>query len=267
MNLSQTTAGPVRVALFGATAGQGVVWYTGQFYALYFIQTILNIQGSAANKIIAIALIFGTPLFVFFGWLSDRVGRKRIMMAGCVIAALAYMPIYAAMQRAVPPTKDFALGQPTIERAIDPVTKKETVTAVSKGERDGFTIVKKEIQPPKKGVNPNYQIVPTTAAFWTLAALVWLQVVFVTMVYGPIAAFLVELFPTRIRYTSMSLPYHIGNGVFGGLVPLIGTAVVAATDNKLSGLWYPISIAAITAILGSALIHEKRTADGFSETS
>ncbi len=193
----------VILALFGATAGQGVVWYTGQFYALYFLQTVLKVDFVLANKIIAIALLFGTPFFILFGWLSDKIGRKKIMLTGMVIAALTYIPIYQGM---------------------------EHYATLSDG--------------------------PETTM---LTVLVFIQVIYVTMVYGPIAAFLVELFPTHIRYTSMSLPYHIGNGVFGGLVPFIGTAIVASTGNHFAGLIYPICVALITALIGAIFIKEKRS--------
>lgn len=192
----------VLLALFGATAGQGVVWYTGQFYALYFLQTVLKVDFVLANKIIAVALLFGTPFFIVFGALSDKIGRKKIMLSGMVIAAITYIPIYQAM---------------------------EANATLPEG--------------------PNVTM---------LTLLVFVQVLYVTMVYGPIAAFLVELFPTNIRYTSMSLPYHIGNGVFGGLVPFIGTAIVAAMGNHFSGLIYPIVVAVITAIIGAIFIKEKR---------
>ncbi len=190
----------VILALLGATAGQGVVWYTGQFYALYYLQTVLKINFVTANYIIAAALLLGTPLFIVFGALSDRIGRKPIMMTGCLLAVLTYIPIYRAMTAAS--GYDAALGV---------------------------------------SVNPNVI---------ALMLLVLVQVIYVTMVYGPIAAFLVELFPTRIRYTSMSLPYHIGNGIFGGLVPLIATYVVAQTGNIYAGLYYPMAIAAMTFIVG-----------------
>lgn len=181
-------------ALFGATAGQGVVWYTGQFYALYYLQTVLKIHFMTANFIVAVALLLATPFFIVFGAMSDTYGRKKIIMSGCLIAALSYYPIYMGMGYF----------------AVDPN-------------------------------NPNAVM---------LSILVFIQVIFVTMVYGPIAAYLVELFPTKIRYTSMSLPYHIGNGVFGGLVPLIGVAFVAYTGNIYSGLIYPITISLMTFIVG-----------------
>jgi MFS family permease len=263
----------VLIALFGATAGQGVVWYTGQFYALYFLQTVMNIQGSVANKIIAWALLFGTPFFIVFGFLSDRIGRKKLMMTACLLGALGYIPIYTAMQATLPPMD--SLGQPStkVESTIDPMTKKTIAVQIETWEQGELKVVKKT--PVESVANPvpkdptkdkpKTEITPPLATYWTLVGLVFIQVLLVTMVYGPIAAFLVELFPTRIRYTSMSLPYHIGNGVFGGLVPFIGTAMVDATGNKLAGLWYPIAIASVTFFIGSLLIHEKRTPEGFVE--
>jgi MFS family permease len=198
-------------ALLGATAGQGVVWYTGQFYALYYLQTVLKVDFVTTNVIIAAALLLGTPLFIFFGALSDRVGRKPIMMAGCLLAVLTYIPIYRAMTAAA-----------------------------------GFV-------PGEGSPNPNVL---------ALTALVLVQVIYVTMVYGPIAAFLVELFPTRIRYTSMSLPYHIGNGVFGGLVPFVATAVVAQTGNMYAGLYYPMAIALMTFVVGTFWLPSARVEEG-----
>ncbi len=197
----------VIVALFGATAGQGVIWYTGQFYALYYLQTVLKVGFVTANYVIAVALLLGTPLFIVFGALSDRIGRKSIMMTGCLLALLTYIPIYRAMTAAA-----------------------------------GFD--------PGRGVSEAPNVV-------ALTLLVFVQVVYVTMVYGPIAAFLVELFPTRIRYTSMSLPYHIGNGIFGGLVPLIATVIVAKTGNMYAGLYYPMAIAGMTFIVGMLYVRER----------
>ena len=189
----------VLLALFGATAGQGVVWYTGQFYALYFLQTQLGVSLVDSNIIIAIALILGTPFFIFFGKLSDRIGRKPIILTGCLLGALTYFPLYMAMYQ----VKNPAMG---------------AEVSLMQGA--------------------------------LLVVIVLVQVLYVTMVYGPIAAFLVELFPTRIRYTSMSLPYHIGNGVFGGLVPFTATALVAATGNIYAGLIYPVAIASICFVVG-----------------
>ena len=187
------------VVLFGATAGQAVVWYTGQFYALIFLQNVLRVPLETAYKIVALGLLIGTPFFVVFGALSDRIGRKRIIMAGCLLAALTYIPIYRAMS-------SFA----------NPVN------------------------------------------FAALTGLIFLQVLYVTMVYGPIAAFLVESFPARIRYTSLSLPYHFGNGWFGGFMPLIATSLVAATGNRYAGLYFPIAIAVVTFIVGGLLLRETK---------
>jgi MFS family permease len=188
------------LVLFGATAGQAVVWYTGQFYALFFLQTVLKVPLATAYTVVAIALLLGAPLFVVFGSLSDRIGRKRIMMAGNLLAAISYYPLYHAMK-----------------------TYSSPVNTVM------------------------------------LTLMVFIQVIFVTMVYGPIAAFLVESFPAKIRYTSMSLPYHFGNGWFGGFLPLISTAVVAATGNIYAGLIYPIAVALLTFVVGSIFIKESYT--------
>ncbi len=189
----------VLIALFGAVAGQGVVWYTGQFYALFFLQRVAQVEFVTANLTIVYALLLATPFFVLFGSLSDRIGRKPIILTGCLLAAVFYVPIYHGMMHFAAP-----LNQPM------------------------------------------------------LVALVFLQVLFVTMVYGPIAAFLVELFPTRIRYTSMSLPYHIGNGIFGGLTPYIASSLVERTGNIYAGLAYPIAIAVMTVVVGFFLIKERR---------
>jgi MFS family permease len=262
----------VMIALFGATMGQGVVWYTGQFYALYFLQTVMNIEGPAANKIIAWGLIFGTPFFILFGALSDRIGRKKLIMAGLLLATVGYLPIYGAMQSVGTPTGPYTMVSQKVESTTDPITKAvKRFEMTQESSADGaIKNTKKSLAAPKPGEKPEkpkVEIVPTSAMFWMLVGLVWLQVIFVTLVYGPIAAFLVELFPTKIRYTSMSLPYHIGNGVFGGLVPFIGTAVVDLTGNKLSGVYYPIGIAALTFVIGMALIKERPTEAGFEEAA
>ncbi len=242
----------VLLALFGATAGQGVVWYTGQFYALYHMQTVLNIAKGSASMIVAAALILGTPLFIVFGALSDRIGRKKIIVAGCVLAAFSYIPIYSAMGSVADTAKFTGATTPNAAQVANGsvVTKIEydqaSVASTATPKPDGTSETKTEITP--KG----------TMMIVQLCGLVLLQVIFVTMVYGPIAAFLVELFPTRIRYTSLSVPYHIGNGVFGGLVPLIATALEKGTGNKLAGLAYPIGIALMTAIVGGFMIKEKR---------
>jgi MFS family permease len=233
----------VLISLFGATAGQGVVWYTGQFYALFYLQTILRVHGTSANYIVATALLLGMPLFVVFGALSDRIGRKRIMMAGCLLAALSYLPIYHAMQQVVGSNVVTAISQ------RNPVTGAIALTPQ--------TLVNGQLQPaaevlPFKGFAP----LMSDPIAWKLILLIFVQIIFVTMVYGPIAAYLVEAFPAKIRYTALSLPYHIGNGVFGGLLPLIGLTVVAQTGNIYAGLYYPIAVAGLTFVIGSILLKE-----------
>ena len=222
-----------------------MVWYTGQFYALFYLQTILKVDTTSANYIVAIALLMGMPLFVVFGALSDRLGRKRIMMLGCILAAVSYIPIYKAMQAAAGSNVVTAISQP------NPVTGALSLTPQ--------TIVNGILQPatavlPYSGLS---RLLSNPVA-WKLILLVFVQVIFVTMVYGPIAAYLVEAFPAKIRYTSLSLPYHIGNGVFGGLLPLIGLSVIARTGNIYAGLYYPIAVAGLTFIVGSLLLRETR---------
>src|SRR2546429_8391735 len=224
----------VLISLFGATAGQGVVWYTGQFYALFYLQTILKINTRTASIIIAIAVLLGMPFFTVFGALSDRIGRKKIIIAGCLIAVVTYIPLYKAME--------FYAGNnvETVKSTKNKVTGAIALTPLS---RDAAgTLV-----PAKEAPNPNVPM---------LVLLVLIQVVYVCMVYGPIAAYLVEAFPAGIRYTSLSLPYHIGNGVFGGMVPLIGLSICAATGNILAGLYYPMIVASMTFIVGSLLLKE-----------
>jgi MFS family permease len=235
----------VLISLFGATAGQGVVWYTGQFYALFYLQTILKVNPRSATYIIAIALLMGMPFFVFVGALSDRIGRKWIMMLGCLLAAVSYLPIYHAMQRAAGSEVVTAVSQ------TNPVTGAINLTPQ--------TIVNGALQPAKE-VLPYTDMgsLLSNPVAWKLILLVFIQVLFVTLVYGPIAAYLVEAFPAKIRYTALSLPYHIGNGVFGGLLPLIGLMVVAQTGNIYAGLYYPIVVASLTFIVGSLLLRETK---------
>jgi MFS family permease len=235
----------VLISLFGATAGQGVVWYTGQFYALFYLQTILKVNGRSANYIVAIALLIGMPLFVFFGALSDRIGRKWIMMAGCLLATIMYLPLYHAMQSAAGSNVVTAISQ------NNPVTGAINLTPQTR--------VNDVLQPaPEVLPYTDFSTLMSSSIAWKLILLVFVQVIFVTMVYGPIAAYLVEAFPAKIRYTSLSLPYHIGNGVFGGLLPLIGLTVIAQTGNIYAGLYYPIVVAGITFIVGSLLLKETR---------
>jgi MFS family permease len=235
----------VLVSLFGATAGQGVVWYTGQFYALFHLQAILKVNATSANTIVATALVLGMPFFVLFGALSDRIGRKRIMMAGCLLAALSYIPIYRAMQQAAGSNVVSAASQ------RNPVTGAIVLTPLTRV--DGTLRPAPEVLP-----YAGFGSLIAQPAARTLILLVFLQVLLVTMTYGPIAAFLVEAFPARIRYTALSLPYHIGNGVFGGLLPLIGLSVVARTGDIGAGLYYPIAVAGLTFVVGSLLLKETR---------
>ena len=256
----------VLLALFGATAGQGVIWYTGQFYALSFIQKTMNVEFVQSNYIIAIALLIGTPFFVFFGYWSDKIGRKGIMLCGMLLAIFLYRPIYSEMLDLT----DFSGSAKT---TINTSEKRETVmisgthdslttVTVSKTYADGTVfnetsrqriVHAAELPPPQV----SKEVSLSAGSFWMLVLLVAVQVIFVAMVYGPIAAFLVELFPTRIRYTSMSLPYHIGNGVFGGLTPFIAISLTSMPGaSPLDGLWYPIIISAICVVTGFLFINK-----------
>jgi MFS family permease len=235
----------VLISLFGATAGQGVVWYTGQFYALFYLQTILKVNGRSANYIVAIALLLGMPLFVFFGALSDRIGRKHIMMFGCLLAAVSYIPIYHALQHVAGSAVVTAISQRNPTTGAISLTPQSLVNGVKQPAKEVLTYT-------------SFGSFISEPVAWKLIMLVFIQVVFVTMVYGPIAAYLVEAFPAKIRYTALSLPYHIGNGVFGGLLPLIGLSVIAQTGNIYAGLYYPIGVASLTFIVGSLLLKETR---------
>jgi MFS family permease len=225
----------VLISLVGATMGQGVVWYTGQFYALFYLQTVLKVNPKMANIIVAIALLLSMPFFTAFGALSDRIGRKKLMMTALLLSVVFYIPIYKGMQQAagnnvvsVSSVKDKVTGQIKLTPlTIDAVTGKNV--------------------PAKEAVNANQPM---------LVLLIWIQVIFVCMIYGPIAAYLVEAFPAKVRYTSVSLPYHIGNGVFGGLLPLIGLGLCASTGNIYAGLYYPIGVAAVSFIFGVFLLKE-----------
>src|SRR5215469_4459634 len=226
----------VLITLFGATAGQGVVWYAGQFYALFYLQSILRVNARTSNIVIAFALLIAMPFFTVFGALSDRIGRKKIIMAGCLLAVLTYYPIYRGLQVAA--GNNVMSVSSTINR-VTGATQLTPLTSDSSG----------KLVPAPEATNANLPI---------MVFLVWIQVIYVCMVYGPIAAYLVEAFPARIRYTSLSLPYHIGNGVFGGMLPLIGLWSCAATKNIYAGLWYPIVVAAVTFVVGSLLLKETR---------
>ncbi|WP_427871856.1 MFS transporter [Flavobacterium sp. MMS24-S5] len=252
----------VLLALFGATMGQGVVWYTGQFYAMSFMKTVMNVDSSQVDELLGIALLIGTPFFIVFGWLSDKIGRKYIMMFGMLLAILSYRPIYKAMYN----TTDISQKTEIAENPRETTEKKadgSSVTTTQKKYTDGTTVIEKKTYMEKKDVQTSVSIQITPNDKWTLIFLVFIQVLFVTMVYGPIAAFLVEMFPTKIRYTSMSLPYHVGNGIFGGLLPAISTYFVShaktagKADFYLDGLWYPIIIAGICFVIGMIYIDNK----------
>jgi MFS family permease len=234
----------VLISLFGATAGQGVVWYTGQFYALFYMQTVLKVNVKTANIVVAIALLCGMPFFTVVGALSDRIGRKKLMMAGCLLAVLTYIPIYKAMERAA------GNNVITVKSSRNKVTGAIALTAMTT-DATGAQV------PAKEAPDPNRTM---------LVVLVFIQVLYVCLIYGPIAAYLIEAFPAKIRYTSLSLPYHIGNGVFGGLLPLIGLWSVAATGNIYAGLYYPMIVAAMTFIIGSLLLKETRGVRIWDET-
>lgn len=269
----------VLLALFGAAMGQGVIWYTGQFYAMSFLQKVMNIDSMQVDYLMATALLMGTPFFVFFGWLSDKIGRKAIMMAGMLVAILAYRPIYDSMYKSVNiEAKTIAndgikeTRSPTIHKSIasDSLITFHKETTFTDG-----TFIKKDsivhwsatgpVMKDGKAEEPKVtkSITLNNDTRWYLVFLVFIQVIFVTMVYGPIAAFLVEMFPVRIRYTSMSLPYHIGNGVFGGLLPAVATYLVTQGKDAghptwyLEGLWYPIGVAAVCLVIGLFYLKNK----------
>ncbi len=269
----------VLLALFGATAGQGVIWYTGQFYALSFIQKACNVEFVQSNIIVAIALLAATPFFVVFGGLSDRIGRKHIMLAGMALGVLTYRPIYDKMYSLADlnPKQELADAR-TIDRKLTKQANGNLLTTTTTTHFFADGLVAKDIEkktttaiPATTPAKPELTKAVTlpTSSFWLMILLVFIQVIYVTMVYGPIAAFLVELFPTRIRYTSMSLPYHIGNGIFGGLTPFIATALVATATKAnetipgsvqkpyLEGLWYPILVASVCFVIGILYLNNK----------
>ena len=218
----------VLLALFGATMGQGVVWYTGQFYAQSFLENTCKIDFDQSRTILIWAILFATPFFVVFGSWSDRVGRKWIMMAGMVLAVCTYRPLFGQMMQLTDASR----------ARTDQVVAHSESTVINSVEKQTTTV--------------------DTATYWKLVGIVFILILYVTMVYGPIAAFLVELFPTKIRYTSMSLPYHIGNGVFGGLTPFIATLLTTVYHNDLLvGLWYPIAIAAVCVVIGTLYISNR----------
>ena len=303
----------VILALLGLTAGQAVVWYTGQFYALYFLTQTLKVDGPTANILIAASLLIGTPFFIVFGALSDKVGRKPIIMLGCLLAVLTYLPLFRAITHYANPALEAAQTKSPVVVVADPRTVHFQFEFFANPNKPNFTSsadiatsalarasVSYSIEPAPPGtvasvkvgdkVIPSFEGGPLSAAEFKaknaaftkelgaaikqagypdkadkaqlntalLVLLLTILVVYVTMVYGPIAAMLVELFPTRIRYTSMSLPYHIGNGWFGGFLPTIAFALVATNGNIYYGLWYPIVVAALTFVVGLIFIRETK---------
>ena len=285
----------VLLALLGATAGQGVVWYTGQFYALFFLTITLKLDYVSAYWLIGISLLIGTPFFIVFGWLSDKIGRLKIIMAGCLIAAVTYFPLFQGLTHYVNPAleefskktpisvaanpqdcqfhlfvgpwskfsdcdrvKDFLTKQGLSFKSVDGPAGKVTTT-IGNEKLEGWDQAKLAATLKAAGAPSSAD---KSKVNWVMAELIIvIMVIYVTMVYGPIAAFLVELFPTEIRYTSMSLPYHIGNGWFGGMLPLTATALVAATGDIYYGLWYPIVVAVMTLIIGTIFLRETHTRD------
>ena len=301
----------VILALIGLTMGQAVVWYTGQFYALFFMTGPLKVDNATANILTAFSLLIGTPFFIFFGWLSDKIGRKPIIMAGCLIAALTFFPLFKALTEAANPALAAAQAKNKVTVTADPAecsfqfnptgvvkftsscdVAKQVLAAravsyenvastgpakITIGDKgiESFTATGMPAADAKvkdtafKGAvaaalkDAGYPTVADPAQMNKplMVAILTLLVIYVTMVYGPIAAMLVEMFPTRIRYTSMSLPYHIGNGWFGGLLPTTFFAIVASTGNMFSGLWYPIIIASITFVVGVLFVKETKDVD------
>jgi MFS family permease len=282
----------VALALFGATAGQGVVWYTGQFYALFFLLIYLKLDFIPTYTLIGLSLILGTPFFLLFGKLSDRIGRKKIILAGCLIAALTYFPLFRGLTHFVNPAlESYQANTPITVAATDcnfhifigPWSRQTdcdkakdflgksglsfkslpslpgvapVVTRIGDRELRGWN--EKEFKAALAATGYPTKADPAQVNWVMTELLLLIMVIYVTMVYGPIAAFLVELFPARIRYTSMSLPYHIGNGWFGGMLPLLATAIVARAGNIYAGLWYPIIVAVLTFIIGALFVHETR---------
>ena len=303
----------VLLALFGLTAGQAVVWYTGQFYSLFFLTQTLKIDPTTANIYIAVALLLGTPFFVVFGILSDRIGRKPIILAGCLLAILTYFPVFKAITHYANPALEAAQAKSPVVVVADPNTcsfqfnpvgtaqfvsscdvaksflaansvnydnqaaAPGTVAQVKIGDKiitsfEGRGLAPDDLKTRTADLRKNLtesiraagypaKADPTQINTGVTILLLAYLVLLVTMVYGPIAAMLVEMFPTRIRYTSMSLPYHIGNGWFGGFLPTTSFAIVAATGNIYSGLWYPIAIAAVTFVIGSLFVRETKDVD------
>jgi MFS family permease len=260
----------VLLALFGAVMGQGVIWYTGQFYAQNFLETKCNIEFGQSRTIMLWAIAFATPFFLFFGWLSDKIGRKWIMMVGMLLGVILYRPIFSTFLK---DTKIVEFNEPEmkLETKVLITDKKDTLaTTIGRNysdvkmkltfdaSRTDTAYYNSKPDNIKEGTFQFFNKKLSTALYWKFIGLVFMMILLVTMVYGPIAAFLVEMFPTKIRYTSMSLPYHIGNGVFGGLVPFIGLLLTTTfTKDPLVGLWYPIGVAALCFVIGTIYLTNK----------
>ena len=255
----------VLLALFGATMGQGVVWYTGQFYAQSFIENVCKVDFDQSRTIIIWAILFATPLFIFFGWLSDRVGRKWIMILGMLLAVVTYNPLFNQLLKSSDISKATALpDKEEIHSAMNPVPASSNmiiVTTTKKVYEGGVSLLETRTDSlyasGKTAIKPDVKVSKQLppSIYWEMVLIVFIMIMYVTMVYGPIAAFLVELFPTKIRYTSMSLPYHIGNGIFGGLTPYFATLLTTIyADNKLIGLRYPVIVAAFCLVIGAIFI-------------
>ncbi len=284
------------LALLGATAGQGVVWYTGQFYALFFLQITLKLDFLTTYTLIGISLLLGTPLFVFFGWLSDKIGRLKIILISCLVAALTYFPLFAALTHYVNPDLEAFQNKTVITVAADPANEtfnlfvgpwtkfsdvdrvndlltksglsfkkipgesgKTVVTMIGPTRIEGLDA--KAIMEALKAQGYPAKADPNKVNYPMTILILFIFMVYVTGAYGPIAAFLVELFPTRIRYTSMSLPYHIGNGWFGGMLPLTATAIVALKGDIYYGLWYPVIVSLMTVVIGFLFLRETKDRD------
>ncbi len=260
----------VLLALFGAVMGQGVIWYTGQFYAQSFLETVCKIEFEQSRTIMLWAIAFATPFFLLFGWLSDKIGRKWIMMAGMLLGILTYRPIFntfledSKIETAIAGAALPAADHQILETKNPNDSTTVTLSRLQFENGAAATAVKTVITTSTIENNPQAGSIQYTdkhlpgGTYWKFVGLVFLLILYVTMVYGPIAAFLVELFPTKIRYTSMSLPYHIGNGVFGGLVPFIGLLLTTTyTKDPLVGLWYPIGVAALCLAIGSIYLSNK----------
>ncbi|WP_296319127.1 MFS transporter [Reyranella sp.] len=304
------------IALFGGTAGQAAVWYTGQFYALFFLTQTLKLDATTSNIVIAVSLLIGTPFFIFFGWLSDKIGRKPIILAGCALAMVTYFPLFHALTNAVNPALNAAIEKSPVVVIADPnecsfqfnptgtasfttscdIAKSflarnsvnygnqaapagtpaqikigdKVITSFDKAKAGAEGAAKERAFNTEATAGIRAAGYPATADpkqvnMTMVIVILTILVIYVTMVYGPIAALLVELFPTRIRYSGMSLPYHIGNGWFGGFLPPTAFAIVAATGNIYSGLWYPIVVAGMTLVIGLLFMPETKDRDIYAD--